>query len=307
MTDPVSGKPLAQEFGRTREAELKAKNDVEQFLKEDGIEDNEQEDLFQAIRESAKSLKLYPAIKGNQFETPQEFEAKIRTSLEAEKTSIEGSLDTLNQKKVNLAERIDLLDSLKKGGLSEEQKGSLRTAGFTTEEIGKLSNRGQRIAEQEKLESELIGIDRQEGTNFQERIDQLNDKIEALKTITEAEDEKLEAEGLKPEELQTQKEIKTKLADTKEQQKTLEKVQETLEARKTEVERLQALGNTPEAEGTPGSQDDSNPQAQLQADDGCQGGNCGRQRGRGRAKATIMAVAATELAALQIDYSQFLS
>lgn len=299
MTDSVSPKSLAQEFGRTREAELKAKNDVEQFLKEDGIEDNEQEDLFQAIRESAKSLNLYPVIKGNQFETPQEFEAQIRPSLEEEQTSIGGSLEQLTQKQVNLAERIDLLESLNR--LSEEDHPNLEAA-FTLEERANLLTRGQRIDKQKELESQLASKDVEEP---QRAI--LQTKIEALKTITEAEDEKLTAEGLKPEELQTETAITAKLADTTKQQESLEKVKTTLEARKEEVERLQALGNTPEAEGTPGSQDDSNPQAQLQADDGCQGGNCGRQRGRGRAKATIMAVAATELAALQIDYSQFLS
>jgi hypothetical protein len=306
MTDSVSPKSLAQEFGRTREAELKAKNDVEQFLKEDGIEDNEQEDLFQAIRESAKSLNLYPVIKGNQFETPQEFEAKIRPSLEEEQEKLIESLDQFSEKQVKLAEHIDLLESLKKGGLSEEQKNGLRDAGFEDVEIGKLSNRAQRIDKQKELESQLANA---EQNDPQKAI--LQTKIEALKTITKAENKEIKKAGLKPKELQTKAEIKAKLADTTKQQESLEKVKTTLEARKTEVQRLLTLNGTPEAEGTQGtqgSQDDSNPQAQPQADDGgCPDGNCGTQRGRGRAKATIMAVAATELAALQIDYSQFLS
>lgn len=302
MTDSVSSNTLAQEFGLTREAQRKAKNDVEEFLKKDGIDDNEQEDFFKALRESAESLKLFPAIQADQFETPQEFETKIRTSLEAEQTSIGGSLDTLNQKKVNLAERIDLLDSLNR--LSGEDRPNLEAA-FTIEEMGNLLTREQRITEQEKLESELQKI--VQNNDLDPQIGILQTKIEALKKITKAEDKKLEDAGLKADELQTQKEISKKLTDTKEQQETLKKVQENLEARKTEVQRLLALKDTPKAEGTQGTQGDSKPKLPPGADGGCPDGNCGGQRGRRRAKATIMAVAATELAALQIDYSQFLS
>jgi len=301
MTDPVSGKSLAQEFLNSKVAQRQAMGKAEKELENDGIDDQKQEKEFQALQDAAKSLEIYPRVKANgQLETTQEFEAQIRPSLEEEQTSIGGSLEQLTQKQVNLAERIDLLESLNR--LSEEDHPNLEAA-FTLEERANLLTRGQRIDKQKELESQLASKDVEEP---QRAI--LQTKIEALKTITEAEDEKLTAEALKPEELQTETAITAKLADTTKQQESLEKVKTTLEARKEEVERLQALGNTPEAEGTPGSQDDSNPQAQPQADDGgCPDGNCGRQRGRGRAKATIMAVAATELAALQIDYSQFLS
>lgn len=333
MTDSVSGKPLAQELEQTRKAQLQAIKKARQELKNDDIDDKEQADELKALKNSAKSLKLYPALKANgQYETTQEVEAKYRTSLEAEKTNIEQSLVQFSEKQDTLADQKSLLESLKNNGLESVQRESLKAAGFNDEEMANLLTRGQRIAEQEKIQAlkkisnhpdplnEKEIEDLKKAGFSDEEIQELHDpdtrnlkiekagkKLSALKTITEAEDEKLKEAGLKAEELTTDDQIQAKLDDTKKQQETLKKVQETLEDRNREVKRLQALGNTPEAEGTQGSQGDSNPESEPQADGGCPNGNCGRQRGRGRAKATIMAVAATELAALQIDYSQFLS
>lgn len=344
MTDSTTSiTNFTQELERTRQKQLKAIEEAHTKLTNDQINDESQKEELEALKQNEKSLELYPpkVKEDGKVETTQEYKTRVREELKKENQQLEKNLVELSEKKDKLTNQETVLSEVK-NNLESGQTESLRGP-FTDNEIVNLESRENRIAEQEKLQKkadalknidpnhpekinvkslEEAGFSQEEAldiknnleqnkTHYQNLNDDINKQLSALKEITNAENEKLEKAGLNPDDLKTEDAITKKLEAIKEQKENLTKVQEALEARQKEVKRLQTIKDTPETPdtNTNGTNNDSNPQTPPNSNGGCQGGNCGRQARRGifKNKASIMVVAATELAALQIDYSQFLS
>lgn len=346
MTDGLTNTTnFTQELEKTRQEQLKAIRKARRELEKDSIDDESQKEEFKALKQIRKSLKLYPpkVKQDGKVETTQEYKARVRKELEAEKNQLDENQVTLSEKEDTLKRQETVLSEVQ-NNLETIPREGLSQAGFSDGEIENLQSREKRIAEQEKLQKQadaLKGIDTNDPSNidikslqeagfsqeeaqnikneleidkthYQKLNDDINKKLSALEAITNAENKKLKEAGLNPEDLKTEQAITEKLKAIKEQKENLTKVQEALEARQEEVEKLQKIQDTPETPDTPdtnGSNNDSNLQTPPDSDGGCQGRNCGKQARRGifKNKASIMVVAATELAALQIDYSQFLS